>query len=185
MTAPRPALLNLDGFSLRRLVPTDVDTVLKLHQTGANVHLIDLPNTTEGCLAFLRQLESQPWTQPMLSLREGEPVGVLSTGLTNLASLTTFLLAMFVDPTAATLPLALYVRHMFWQYPLQRVYAQFPLVDGIEAYADLYRSAGFQDEGVMRKHQVIGGRRYDVIVFGLLREDFDRWCAEHDQRLGL
>ncbi|TMD11418.1 MAG: GNAT family N-acetyltransferase [Chloroflexi bacterium] len=183
--APAPPLLELDGYSLQRMVTADLPFVLDLHRTGANRLLVDLPASSEESLAFLQRLEKQPWSVLVVARSNGVPIGAAATGLTNLVSLNTFLLAMFTDPAAATIPLALITRHLFWNFPLERVYVQFPLVDETGPYGQLYESVGFQREGVMRKHQAIGGERHDVIVLGLLRADFDSWWALKDPRLKL
>ena len=163
----------------------DLPFVFELYDVGSNRLLIDLPGSQEESIAFLQQLEKQPWSMLMVAEQAGNKIGALATGLTNLVSMNTYLLAMFVDPRGATTPVALFTRHLFWTYPLERVYVQFPLLDETAGYAALYESAGFQREGVMKKHQSIAGRRYDVAVFGLLREDFETWWAARDPRLAL
>jgi hypothetical protein len=183
--APSPPLLELDGYTLQRMVTADLPFVLDLQRSGANRLLVDLPANPEESLAFLQRLEKQPWSVLLVARHNGVPVGAAATGLTNLVSLNTFLLAMFLDPAAATLPLALITRHLFWNFPLERIYVQFPLVEETRVYGQIYESAGFQREGVMRKHQAIGGERHDVVVLGLLRADFDAWWAAKDPRLAL
>jgi hypothetical protein len=182
---PTRPLLELDGYTVRRMAAADLPFVLGLQQTGANHLLIDLPSSPEQSVAFLQQLETQPWATLMVAEANGMPMGALATGLTNLTSLNTFVLAMFADPDRGTIPLGLFTRHLFWTYPLQRAYVQFPLLDETAAYADLYASVGFRREGVMKQHQAVAGIRRDVGVFGLLRADFDRWWAKHDPRLSL
>ena len=183
--APAPPLLELDGYRLHRMANADLPFVLELQRKGANRLLVDFPASAEDSLAFLQRLEKQPWSVLMVAEAAGVPIGAAATGLTNLVSLNTFLLAMFVDPGAASIPLALVTRHLFWSFPLERIYVQFPLLEETGPYGQLYESAGFQREGVMRKHQAVGGQRHDVVVLGLLRSDFDRWWAERDQRLAL
>jgi hypothetical protein len=183
-TPTRP-LLELDGFSLRRLAAPDIPFVLDLHRQGGNRLLVDLPQDGQAAMTFLQELEKQPWQMMMVASSEGKPVGVHANGLTNLVSLNTYVLAMYSDASRATIPLALYTRQIFWAFPLQRMYVQFPLLEETESYRDLYRSAGFREEGIMKKHQAIAGRRHDVAVYGLLREDFDQWWATHDPRLAL
>ncbi|MDQ6712362.1 MAG: GNAT family N-acetyltransferase [Candidatus Dormibacteraeota bacterium] len=185
MPQPAPSLLELDGFSLHRMATADLPFVLDLYQIGPNRLLVDLPAAQEEAIVFLQQLEKQPWSMLMVAQQGGKRIGALATGLTNLVSLNTYLLAMFLEPAAAMMPLALFTRHLFWTYPLERLYVQFPLLDETEAYGQLYEQAGFQREGVMKKHQSIAARRYDVAVYGLLREDFDRWCTARDPRLAL
>jgi len=38
---------------------------------------------------------------------------------------------------------------------------------------------------VLAGHAEVGGRPVDVVVLGLLRDEFDVWCATNDPRLSL
>ena len=178
-------MLELNGFSLRHLTTPDIPFVLETHRQGGNRLLVDLPEDMQAAVMFLQELEKQAWAMMMLAHAGDRPIGVIANGLTNLVSLNTYVLAMFQEPRAATIPLALYARHMFWNFPLNRMYVQFPIADETQAYAELYASAGFQQEGLMKKHQAIGGRRHDVAVFGLLRSDFEAYWSDRDPRLNL
>jgi hypothetical protein len=111
------------------------------------------------------------------------PVGFGATTNRNLASLNVQIKCIFLDPPGAVLPLAAYVRHLFWSLALHRIYAQLPVVSGAEAYMRLFVSAGFQEEGVVRGHALVDGRPCDVAVFGVLRGEFEAWCQEHASRL--
>jgi hypothetical protein len=121
----------------------------------------------------------------MLCLRDSKPVGAAALRLRNNRSMNAQLICFFTDPIRAALPLAAYVRHLFWSMPLHRVYSQLPLVGGATAYLRLLTSAGFQDEGVIRGGAVVGRRLRDVAIFGLLREEFETWCRENEKRLAL
>lgn len=167
------------------MAAADLPFVFELYQVGPNRLLIDLPAEQAEAILFLQQLEKQPWSMLMVAQQGGKRIGAVATGLTNLVSLNTYLLAMFLEPAAAVMPLALFTRHLFWTFPLERLYVQFPLLDETVAYGQLYEQVGFQREGVMKKHQSIAGRRHDVAVYGLLRGDFDRWWAAHDPRMTL
>ena len=120
----------------------------------------------------------------MLCFRGERPAGWVITGLTNLRALNAFLLAVFVDPSESTMALALCIRHLFWNFPLHRLYTQFPLIPAAAGYRELYTRAGFHEEGVMQRHAVVSSQPTDVVVFGLLREEFLTWSAAHEPRLG-
>ncbi len=58
----------------------------------------------------------------------------------------------------------------FRQLNLRRIYLEV-LADN-ERAASLYRKLGFKDEGRLREHQYKDGRYVDVLVMGLLRDEF-------------
>jgi hypothetical protein len=121
----------------------------------------------------------------MLCLRGSEPIGAAATNRRNHRSMNLRLLCFFAEPARSALPLAAYVRHLFWSLPLHRVYAQLPIVVGATAYVRMLKSAGFQEEGVVRGYAVAGGRPRDLALLGLLREEFETWCRENENRLAL
>jgi len=180
-----PAIASLDGFGLRRLTTADAALALEIALAGDHPHLFDVPTSLDGCRALIDSTRAQPWGLPMLCLRDGRPAGWVITGLSNLRAMNAFLLAVFLEPSEATSALALCVRHLFWNFPLHRLYTQFPLLPAATAYRHLYTAAGFQEEGVMRQHAVVAGQSIDVAVFGLLRDDFDAWATANEPRLGL
>ena len=121
----------------------------------------------------------------MVCWRESKPIGAASTGQRSFHSQNVRLTCFFAEPAASALPLAAYVRHLFWKLPLHRVYCQFPLVAGGAEYVDLLKDSGFQDEGIIRGHALINGKPCDVAVLGVLRDEFDLWCRENETRLAL
>jgi hypothetical protein len=178
-------MASLDGLSLRRLTTADATLALEIALAGDHPHLFDIPTSLDGCRALIERTRAQPWGLPMLCLRDGRPVGWVITGLSNVRALNAFLLAVFLEPSEATLALALCVRHLFWNFPLHRLYTQFPLIPAATSYRRLYTRAGFQEEGVMLQHAVVAGQSSDVVVFGLLRGEFDAWAAANEPRLSL
>jgi RimJ/RimL family protein N-acetyltransferase len=46
-------------------------------------------------------------------------------------------------------------------------------------------ASGFQNEGLIRDHAVIGGKPCDLAVLGVLRAEFEVWCRENETRLAL
>ena len=163
----------------------DVNTLIDLQGIDDNRLLLDLPQTPQGWEAMIRSLAAQAWSLPMLLLGVGQPIGVAAIGLTNLRSRNSYLLSLFATPAQSRVPLALYIRHLFWNFPLTRLYVHIPAVSELEPYLDLHQGVGFRLEGSLRQHTLIGGVRHDVTVLGLLREEFESWCQLHEKRLSL
>lgn len=186
-SAPRaiPAMVSLDGYELVPLEPSDAPQVLQLLELRGNRYLVELGASEHEVARLLAELAQAPWSLPLAVLRGDECVGMATTSLANLKSLNASLLALFTDPPGSSLALALYLRHVFWNFPLHRLHTQVPSLDLTREYEDLYRSVGFVDEGRLVGHVVIAGRPFDVTVLGLLRADFEAWCATHEPRLSL
>jgi hypothetical protein len=182
---PVPAVPSLDGFSLRRLTAADAVVALEITLAGDHPLLFDIPTSLDGCRALIESARARPWGLPMLCLRDGRPAGWVVTGLDNLRALNAFVLAVFLEPSEASLALALCVRHLFWNFPLHRLYTQFPLIPAAASYRQLYARAGFKEEGVMLQHAVVAGQTADVVVFGVLRDEFDEWAIANEPRLSL
>lgn len=147
---------------------------------GANRVLFDLPATQSE---FAARVGRPGFRLPMLCLRDSEPVGVGATANRSQVSLNVRLKCFFAQPARAVLPLAAYVRHLFWSLPLHRVYTQFPVVTGAEAYVRLFTGAGFQEEGIVRGHALVEGHPRDLAVLGVLRGEFEAWCRENSSHL--
>lgn len=48
-----------------------------------------------------------------------------------------------------------------------------------EVARTLYERLGFRQEGVYREHLLRDGRRHDMLLYGLLRREWDEWKAEN------
>jgi hypothetical protein len=179
---PSPAVLELDGFAWRTAGPSDAPALEALAARSTNRVLFSLPASEAE---FAARMGRAGFRTPMLCLRGSKPFGAAATNLRNNRSLNLRLVCFFADPARAALPLAAYVRHLFWSLPLHRVYSQLPVVGGATAYVRLLKRAGFQEEGVVHGHAVIGGRPRDLAVLGVLREEFENWCRENEKRLAL
>ena len=147
--------------------------------------MLDVPADAGSIASLIELLRREPWSLPLAVIKEGECVGVATTALASIKSLNASLMTMFVDPSTATTPLAMCVRHLFWNFPLHRLHCQVPLLDLTREYVDLLTSVGFEDEGRLVEHAVIGGQRFDVATLGLLRPRFDAWCGGNEPRLCL
>ena len=66
---------------------------------------------------------------------------------------------------------AVLLRHLFDDLAMQRV--QLDTWSGNERAMRSYRAAGFREEGRLRRTQIVGGRYYDTVLMGILREEFD------------
>lgn len=185
MKKPSPPLLLLDQYSLRRLTTADATLVLKLREACYDNVMVDLPESKELCELFIENMLLELWGLPMMAFQHGEPIGIMYTNQSDPRNLNAHLVTMFKKPTDARLPLIMYIRHLFWNFLLHRIYTHCPALEQMQNYPQMYISAGFQQEGLLLKHKIIAEQRYDVAVFGLLRKDFDRWCQEYEKRLEL
>jgi ribosomal-protein-alanine N-acetyltransferase len=62
------------------------------------------------------------------------------------------------------------VNHAFTTLNLRRVYLEVLATN--ERAAALYRKLGFKEEGRLRQHQLKGGVHVDVVVMGILRDEW-------------
>jgi len=180
-----PSVLGLDGFELVPLEPHHAPQAIQLMALRGNRFILELGDNHDEVALLLAELIKAPWALPLALLHGENCVGMATTALPNLKSLNSSVLALFTDPPGSTLPLALYLRHVFWNFPVHRLYCHIPSIDLTQEYLDLYRSVGFVEEGRLYGHAVIAGQSIDVAVFGLLRSDFEAWCLVHEPRLSL
>lgn len=179
---PKPAVLGIDGFAWRAAGPSDAPALEGLAAHAKNRLLFNLPESQE---AFEAAVGWPGFRLPMLCLRDSKPIGAAATSLRNNHNQNLRLIGFFADPVRAALPLAAYVRHLFWMLPLHRVYCQFPMVVGAATYVRMLKEAGFQEEGMIHGHALVGGKPCDVAVLGVLRDEFEIWCLENEIRLAL
>lgn len=179
---PIASVLELDQFSWRPALPSDALALESLAAQGTNRALFALPKTEHD---FMLEIGRPGFRLPFICSHGHETVGVAATTLRNQRSLNVQLICFFKEPSASSLPLAIYVRHIFWTLPLHRVYVQIPLITGAHEYIDLLKRVGFIDEGVVRSHALIDGETYDVAALGLLREEFEAWCHKNESRLAI
>lgn len=168
---------------MRLLTRHDGALLHELYTSGANMALVEplaIPNDS-----FFIWIFGQLWSLPMVLSSGGQPVAVAFTMDPNLQSLNARLVALCADPGACHQVLALYVRHLFWSFPLHRLYAYCPRSPEVAAYGDLFADAGFAAEGCLKEHRTVGGEPADVDMFGVLRDDFERWSRLHHPELSL
>jgi hypothetical protein len=180
-----PAIVELDGWTLEPFDLEDAPLLAELLALRGHRYILEVPPDPALLRVILTELVTQPWTQPMTVVREDAFAGFATTALANVRALHTSIGALFVDPGPATLPLAMYVRHLFWSYPLHRLHTQIPDLDLTREYIALLTSIGFVEEGRLPEHALVGGQVFDVVSLGLLRSDFDRWTQDHEPRLSL
>jgi hypothetical protein len=175
----------LDGWSLEPLDSRDGMLIAELLVQRGHRYLLDFPPDPDLIGGAVDLLAKEPWTLLLGTIRDDVCAGVATTFATNVKNGCANLVALFVDPANAALPLALYMRHLFWSFPINRLYAHIPDMDMTREYIDLYQAAGFVDEGRLVKHAVIGGHEFDVVTLGLLRSDLAEWCRANEPRLAL
>ena len=173
-------MLEVGGFAWRFATSDDAGVLDRLAAEGANRVLFSLPATEQE---FAARLRGQGYRLAMLCTSGARLFGAAAITARSNRDLNAMIACFFVDPSDATLSLALYVRHVFWAQPVHRLYTQLPLVQAVDEYRSLLASVGFQEEGVVARHAIIAGESRDVAVFGLLRPEFEAWCQDKDARL--
>ncbi|MEA2682380.1 MAG: hypothetical protein QOK05_708 [Chloroflexota bacterium] len=171
-----PTALNLaSGAEIRPLDDGDIALLRTLHRSGENATLAAALNIDEP--GVIGALQAEPWCNPMVLLQEEQPVGAALIAPADTQHLNGRLVVLAGEPRRCTDALALYIRHAFWSHPIHRLYAIAPR--GYTSHLELLRGCGFVDEGRLLGHLRVGARMQDLDVLGLLREDFDRWCAQY------
>jgi hypothetical protein len=179
---PTPGVLELDGFAWREAGPADATTLEALASLDGHRTLFNLPGSEQE---FAARVGGPGFRRAMLCYKDNGPIGAAATRSRDQRNANLQLMCFFAEPEKAVWPLALYVRHLFWSAPLHRVYLQLPIVAGAPAYIHLLESVGFQQEGLVRGHGLVGGKPCDVALLGLLRIDCEAWCQENESRLVL
>lgn len=180
-----PAVLELDGISIRPLDAANAGVVVSLLGMRGHNLIVDLPRDPAAIAQMFGALAGQPWTLPLAAVRDNECIGVCTSALADVKAMHTSFTTMFVEPAEATLALAMCVRHLFWSFPVRRFHAQIPDTDLTREYVGLLESVGFVDEGRLRQHAIVGSQPFDVVSLGLLRADFEQWCEREEPRLAL
>ena len=177
-------ILELGDFSIRALGAEDFGLVRAL-QPSTPADIFELPESDHAFRAFIADLGAKPWSLPFVCLRAAVPIGVCFMSVAQLKNLNAYLVAVFSDPADAAVPLALYIRHAFWSFPLHRLYAHVPALAAAIAHAEALARVGFKHEGVLAAHVPSPDGPQDAIVLGLLREEFNVWCAQNQPALAL
>jgi hypothetical protein len=177
-------VLELDGFSIHPLGADDFPHVSSL-QRSIPPDVFQLPRTEQAYRAFMADLARKPWSLPFVCARAGEPLGICFMSVAQVKNLNAYLVALFSEPAASTLPLALYIRHAFWTFPLHRLYAQLPALNTVVPQMENLIQVGFKREGMLVAHVAGADGPEDAIVVGLLRNEFDLWCEQNEPRLAL
>ena len=177
-------ILELGDFSIRALGAEDFALVRAL-QPSTPADIFELPESDHAFRAFIADLGAKPWSLPFVCLRAAVPIGVCFMSVAQLKNLNAYLVALFSEPDAAAVPLALYIRHAFWSFPLHRLYAHVPALPAVIAHIETLVGVGFKHEGVLAAHVPSPDGPQDAIVLGLLREEFNVWCAQNQPALAL
>jgi RimJ/RimL family protein N-acetyltransferase len=73
----------------------------------------------------------------------------------------------------ATEAVVLLLRFMFAERRYHKCLAA--VFDHNEASLALFRRLGFTEEGRLREHVFVAGRHHDLVLMGMLADEFDRW----------
>jgi len=174
--------MKLDGCSLRPLGLEDFELVRPvLHAVPPA--LFQVPQVEAGYRHFLGRLSKLPWSLPCACFADARLIGLCFMQVGQLRNLSAYLVAAFAEADEAGVALALYVRHAFWTYPLNKLYTHVPDHPASRPYAATLTNSGFQQEGKLVAHVTAGDQAHDALLFGLLRKDFETWSARHEPRL--
>jgi len=132
---------------------------------------------------FVTAVRGETWANPMVLSSGGRDMAVAMLGAVDTQHRHGRLVFLALEPAVAREALALYLRQAFWGHPLHRLYAILP--SSAALYARAYEGCGFKHEGRLERHLRVGARLLDLEMYGLLRTDFDAWCAANDPRLAL
>ena len=111
--------------------------------------LFAVPRIDKGYRAFVAGMSRMPWAMPYVCLEGGNAAAVCFLNVPQPKHLSAFLVALLARPSEAGLPLALYIRHAFWSYPLHRLFTHVPALPDSEPYRDALLGIGFKREGVL------------------------------------
>ncbi|HEV1997638.1 MAG TPA: GNAT family protein [Candidatus Dormibacteraeota bacterium] len=181
---PPPAISRSGAAEIRPLTEADYPFVASLNRIRDNANIA--PSAAIEDPGFIAAVRAEPWSTPMMLAADGEPVAVAMIGAADTQHRHGRLVVLAVLPREVVAPLTMYLRHVFWSYPLHRLYVVLPSrVAAVAAYADLLRSCGFVQEGTMVGHLRVATRMIDLDLFGLLRPEFDEWCRQNRPALAL
>jgi diamine N-acetyltransferase len=168
--APAPLVLSYGHVRLRPVQLGDAGLLAELWSHGENSLLAVPDQASEGIgEAMIRAFQQTMWGAAFVAEGGADSFGFLAAAQADPYSQTAMLVAYFRDPDSAQYALRLYLRHLFWGYPLHRIGVQVPLA--CSGYLRVLDSVGFVREGIWREHRLIAGVRHDVVALGLLREE--------------
>jgi len=132
---------------------------------------------------FVNAVRGETWANPMVLSSGSRDVAVAMLGAVDTQHRHGRLVFLAVDPVVAREALSRDLRQGFWGHPLHRLYAILPA--SAPLYSRAYEGCGFKHEGRLQRHLRVGAKLLDLEMYGLLRSDFDAWCAATDPRLAL
>jgi hypothetical protein len=177
---PADSVSASDGAEIRPLTERDLAMARDLFRHSDNAVFAGSLDVESRDL--LATLQVQPWVTPMLLLQDGKVAGVALVVAADMQNRHGRLVVLSADPRLCATALALYLRHVFWSHPVNRLYTILPAgFPQAPSYINLLTGCGFVKEGRLLGHLQLNGRTLDLDVFGLLRSDFDTWAATQGQ----
>jgi UDP-4-amino-4,6-dideoxy-N-acetyl-beta-L-altrosamine N-acetyltransferase len=164
-------------YSLRPLVRDDLEMVLAWRNSGRvrAVMFTDQPISWEEHLAWFERAERDTARFYDVFEIDGRPVGV--TGITELdrlngtASFGLYLGETDVPGGSGSRMTYLTLRWAFDDLGVRKLGCE--ALDFNERAIAMYRKCGLSQEGLLRKHCLKGDEYRDMVVFGMLREEWE------------
>lgn len=169
-----------DGFVLRRAAPEDVPFMAELagHDEVEPYMAAVSARSPEELLEEMRRSEAEPRLHGRFVLEvDGRSAGALAFEVANRRSRIAYLHGIMLDPAHRGSGLAdrateLLVRHLVFELDYHRV--ELEVYGFNERALRHFERVGFVREGVRRRAYDRHGDWADGVLFGLVREDFER-----------
>lgn len=178
-----PSVLGFAGVEIEP-VESDPELLAHLLRSPQNCEMLgaSLTSTTMAS-AFFERTSSELWSS-VTRIRAARLRGLILNADTDPSSLNTRVICLAEgDLDGVAFAISLFARHLFWSFPLHRLYTYLP-ASAVEV-AEGFAGAGFQTEGRLVEHALLAGHPEDVTVLGLLRRDFDAWATANAGALAL
>lgn len=183
-----------DGFSLSSVERGDKDALvehLQAPEIARNTLTIPYPYTESDAESWIDECISQREREgkdATFAIRnpEGTLIGAIGTagefeiGSSHRAEIGYWLAKPYWGRGLTTEAVTRYAQYAFEELAVVRLTAKVFMWN--EASARVLRKVGFEREGRLRRHQEKDGDLYDVLYFGLLREDFEGGSEQQESR---
>lgn len=183
-------LASTDGrrWSLRSLVPDDREALYRWRNDAAirSTMIGGIPIALAEHDAWFDRVRTSDQDLVTVFELDGEPAGVISLARVDLVHRHARW-GFYLRPGAPLPPGSgsrmgfLLLRHAFDELELHRVYAD--VVCSNERSLGMHRKLGFTHEGIQREHVRRGESWDDVVLFGMLRAEFDAARSALERKL--
>jgi RimJ/RimL family protein N-acetyltransferase len=180
---PALGINSLDEYSIESITANDLQKFINIiKDPEIKVHN-RIPDTDAELEIFFSRMGMHLWGSYVFAYRNNELVGIIGTSRGDPSSLSVEITSVLIKPDLAKFPLAIFLRRVFWNFPINRIYCYCPLTQNQSIFTELYMSVGFVNEGKLPRYWLEKNQRFDICILGLLREDFLNWCKLFEPRL--